>query len=266
MSDTLRLGRSLVFRLAAPFERLVNAASRRGEIPPLDLRRHSGPVASFESSAREFDAWIEKLQLFREGDHVLDVGCGPGAMALRFSRRAWHGTYVGFDVHEPSLAWCREHFAADPRFSFVLADLASPYGDPAGRPVSDYRFPIDDGQVQLVIGKSVFTHLLEPDARHYLVEIARVLERGRAGLITAFLFDPASRTGRGRSPFFPVAGTDRSIRFRRRDRPESAVAYEESRFAAMVEDAGLRILWSCRGFFPGEDARPRGQDILLLGR
>ncbi len=266
MTDALRLARSAMFRLAGPVERFVNPASRRGEMPPLHLRRHSGPVRRFESSALEFDAWIEKLRLLREEDRVLDVGCGPGAMALRFSRRRWRGTYLGFDVHEPSIAWCREHFGADPRFSFILADVASPYGKAGRVPASEYLFPMDSGQAQLVIAKSVFTHLLEPEARHYLVEIARVLASGRAALITAFLFDSASRTGRGLSPFFRVAATDPAVLFRRRSRPEAAVAYDQSRFRTMVESAGLRILWTCPGFFPGEDPQPRGQDILLVGR
>lgn len=266
MIDPLRLARSAIFRLAGPLERLANPASRRGDLPPLHLRRHSGPVRHFESSARDFDAWIERLSLLREEDRVLDVGCGPGAMALRFSRRSWHGSYIGFDVHEPSIRWCREHFAADPRFSFVLARVSSPYGEARGAPASQYRFPSEDGQVELVIAKSVFTHLLEREARRYLAEIARVLEPGRAALVTAFTFEPGSRTGRNLSDFFGVHGPDPAIRFRRRARPEAAVAYEVSRFRGMVEEAGLRILWTCAGFFPGEDPRPRGQDILLLGR
>lgn len=265
MTDPLRLSRSAALRLLGPLERLANPASRRGGLPPLELRRHAGPIAFFESSAREFDAWIERLGLLRPNDCVVDVGCGPGAMALRFARRNWRGRYVGFDVHEPSIRWCCDHFARDPRFSFVLAGAASPYGAGGGVPVCEYRFPVEDGHSQLVIAKSAFTHLLEPEARHYLVEIARVLEPGRAALITAFLFDPGSRTGRGLSPFFRVAGPDPAVRFRRRSRPEAAVCYDHTRFREMVEAAGLRILWTCRGFFPGEDPRPRGQDILLLG-
>jgi SAM-dependent methyltransferase len=266
VTDPLRLARSALFRIAQPFDSLTNPAVRKGALPPLTLRRHTGPVRYFESSAREFDAWIEKLELLREDDRVLDIGCGPGSMALRFSRRSWHGCYLGFDVHEPSIDWCRQRFAADPRFSFVLARMASPYGEARGTAVSDYRFPAHDGQMQLVLAKSVFTHLLEREARHYLAEIGRVLEPGRAALVTAFLFEPGSRTGRGLSRYFPIVGADAALRFRRRSRPEAAVAYEVSRFRGMVEAAGLRILWTCHGFFPGDDPRPKGQDILLLGR
>ena len=188
-------------------------------------------------------------------------------MALRFCRRvAWHGSYIGFDVHPESIRWCREHFAGDPRFRFVFAPIASPYGGSRGTPASQYRFPLEEGEAQLVLAKSLFTHLLEAEARHYLREIARVLEPGRAALVTAFLFEPGSRTGRGDSSFFRFAAPDPALRLRRRSRPEAAVAYGMGRFDAMVGAAGLRILWTCRGFFPGEDPRPRGQDILILGR
>ena len=264
-----KIGRPLrdaLFRALDPIERGGNPAVRGGALPPLSLRRHSGPVRCFESSARECDAWIERLGLLRENDSVLDVGCGPGAMALRFSSRSWHGTYVGFDVHARSIAWCRGRFAADARFRFELARVGSVYGSLAAPPPTTYRFPMDDGRAQLVLAKSVFTHLLEPAARHYLRETARVLERGRAALVTVFLFDPGSRTGQRRSGYFRAAGEDGRVRFRRASRPESAVAYEIGRFRDMVDGAKLRILWSCWGFFPGDDPRPQGQDILLLGR
>jgi SAM-dependent methyltransferase len=264
-----RLGRQLrdVFlRILEPFERLLSPAVRRGAIPPISLRRHSGPIRFFVSSAREFDAWIERLGLLHENDRILDVGCGPGAMALRFSRRSWHGTYVGFDVHERSIRWCQRRFDADPRFHFELAEVRSIYGSLTDRPPATYRFPLKDAEAQLVIAKSVFTHLLDQDARHYVQEIARVLEPGRGALVTAFLFDPASRTGRSRSDFFRITAPDRALRYRRASRPEAAVAYEISRFREMIGSAGLRILWTCFGFFPGDDPRPRGQDLLLLGR
>src|SRR5262249_27476818 len=219
----------------------------------------------FESSARELDAWIERLGLLRETDFVLDVGCGPGAMALRFSRRSWHGTYLGFDVHEGSIRWCRKTFAADPRFRLEGARVASAYGTADAPPGSDYRFPVGDGEAQLVIAKSVYTHLLEAEARRYLAETARVLEPGRGALVSVFLFDPVRLAGGEASPFFRVAGPDPAVRFRRASRPEAAVAYQMARFQEMIEAAGLRILWTCFGFFPGGDPQPRGQDLLLLG-
>ena len=262
MLDALRLCRSAGLWLAGPLDRVAHLGH---DLPPLWLRRHTGPVGNFERSASEFLGWIDRLGLLRDSDSVLDLGCGPGAMALELSRReSWRGAYVGFDVHAASIRWCRRRFRGDPRFGFELADLASPYGA-GGRRIGEYRFPAKDGDIDLVLAKSLFTHLMEPEARHYLAEIRRVLRRGRPAFLTAFLFDPTSATGRGASPFFPVAGSDRRTRFRFHSRPESAVAYDRDLFTEMVEDARLRVLWLGPGFWPGDDLFPRGQDLLLIG-
>jgi len=184
-------------------------------------------------------------------------------MAFEFQRMLGPlGRYVGFDVNRPAIEWCRVAFGSDPRFTFGLAEVSSPYGD-GGRPVP-YRFPMTDGEAGLVLAKSVFTHLLEPDTRHYLREIRRTLRPGRTAVITAFLFGKGSRTDRGTSPIFGF-GDDRGlVKWRWKARPESAVAYERDHFTEMIAEAGLRLQWLCQGFWPGNSTHFTGQDILLV--
>jgi len=209
-------------------------------------------------------AFLDRMGLPEPDDDVLDVGCGPGAMAGELARRIGPGAhYVGFDVHAPSIRWCRGRFGSDPRLSFVLAPIASPYGSRRGEPATSYRFPMEDAGAGLVLAKSVFTHLLEPEARHYLAECRRAVKPGRAAIVTALLFDgqaPGADLARQAFPFGDAAG---HVRWRRSLRPTAAVAYERLFFFAMIEEAGLRVESMTAGYFPGAE-RVTGQDILVL--
>ena len=249
-----------------PFDAALCAATGNRDLPPLWLRRHAGSVADYEGAARGMDSWIGRLELVRPGDLALDVGCGAGAMATALGRRIGpNGHYVGVDVHQPSIAWAARHFSGDGRFRFELAQVASPYGSHRGPSSRHYRLPLGDGAAQFVLAKSLFTHLLEEEAAAYLAEFRRVLDPGRAVVVSAFLFAPGSRSDRGLSRWFrhPEAGSP--VRWRFRHRPQAAVAYERSRFVSLVESAGLRVHQVHQGFFPGEDEHPHGQDIVLLG-
>jgi ubiquinone/menaquinone biosynthesis C-methylase UbiE len=201
-------------------------------------------------------ATITKLGLLREGDAVLDIGCGCGSMAFEFQRLLGpRGTYVGFDVHGPSIRWCQSHFATDRRFRFELAALATAWS--RGGAAAEYRFPAPDAAADFVLAKSLFTHLLEREARHYLREIRRVLRSGRAAIITAFLLD-----NEGASSMFPHGGPD--VWWSVRSRPEAAVAYRRRHFLRMMDDVQLRVERAIDGHWSGRGPAPHFQDILVV--
>ena len=265
LADSLRLGRTLVLHLLEPIDRLRRAALDRGDLPPLWLRRHAGPILDYDSAVSDMEAWIDRLALIRPGDLTLDLGCGAGSMAPAVGGRIGSsGHYIGIDVHRPSIDWAARRFAGDSRFRFETVDAASPYGSrkSPSRPIA---LPVADGAAQFVLAKSLFTHLLETEAAAYLSEIRRVLEPGRAAFVSAFLFEPGSRADRGLCPWFRHPEPGSPARFRFRHRPQAAVAFERSHFVSLVEKAGLRVQWICPGFLPGNDRLPRGQDLLLLG-
>jgi SAM-dependent methyltransferase len=253
--------RSGILLVAGPADSVVRALTGRRNLPPLWLRRHTGPVSHYETAAADMFRLIDQLDLVNKGDRVLDIGCGPGSMVRGLLDRAGReGSYVGFDVHRPSIDWCQRLHREDARCRFELARLASPYASPGGGPVENYSFPVDDGESDFVLAKSVFTHLEPGEAKRYLAETRRALRPGRAAIVTAFLFESGSRTG-----VFRCA--DETDRMRRRSRlqPRAAIAYEKDYFYELAEQAGLRVQWLCAGFFPGETDRLTGQDILLLG-
>jgi SAM-dependent methyltransferase len=265
IGEALRRGRNAAYRLASPVDGLWRRLAGRAELPPLWLRRHTGAVARFESAARDTAEFLDGLGLVEPGHRVLDIGCGAGAMVAEFSRRLGpEGRYVGFDVHAPSIRWCRRRYAADPRFTFEVAEVASAYGSRSGPPTTSYRFPVETAQADLVLAKSVFTHLLPEDAAHYLGEIRRTLRPGRAAVVTAFLFDAAGPALESVRRAFPWEDRGGLVRWRLRSRPAAAVAYARPFFEGLLADAGLRLQWMSQGYYPGAD-RLDGQDRLLLG-
>ena len=259
--DAARLARRAILRAAGPIDRVFFGTGRRG-LPPLWLRRHAGPIAKFSSSAHETMERVESLGLWDPNRTVLDAGCGPGAMPLELQKRLGHdGRYVGFDVHSPSIEWCRKRFADDPRFRFEHLDVRTPYSPRSPTGGLEARFPADDGGTRLTLAKSLFTHILPPESAVFLREIARVLEPGGAALVTAFLFEPGSSV-----PAFPFVGEGGRLRWRIRNRPHAAVAYSKELFESIVRNAGLRVEARIDGFYPGEGAIPTGQDMLVLRR
>lgn len=199
-------------------------------------------------------ATIEQLDLVREGDCVLDLGCGPAAMVPSLARLIGAaGSYVGIDRHAPSIAWARRQFSLETQLRFERAEEGQP-------------LPLGEATCGFVLAKSLFTHLLESEARRYLTEIRRVLAPGRAAIVTAFLFEKQSRTGSGQSSFFRACSPSGLVRMRSAVRPRSAVAFERGLFLSMLAAAGLGIGIDIPGFSPGDADPPAGQDVLILGR
>jgi len=250
--------RTAAFRAVSPLEGLWRTRRGHAPLPPLWLRRHAGPVGAFESAAADCRAQLLAWNALAREGRVVDLGCGPGAMALALAGDLAPGArYAGIDVHAPSFAWCRRRFAGDARFRFDLSEVVSAYGR-GGVALTDYRLPIDDGWADLVLAKSLFTHLARPEAERHLSEIARILASEGRALVTAFLF------GENEVPAFPFGDT--RFRWRVRSRPAAATAYSRRAWEEMIGNAGLRIEEEAAGFYPGNAGTITGQDVQLLRR
>jgi len=101
----------------------------------------------------------------------------------------------------------------------VHLDVRNAHYNPGGTLSPDEAlFPADDASIDVAFGASIFTHLLEPAARHYLAETARCLRPG--GVLLASIHDEPPQGER-------YSGNE--------DRIDVTAAY----FAALARDAGL---------------------------
>jgi SAM-dependent methyltransferase len=152
------------------------------------------------------DAWHSLLRRYlSRGCAVLDIGCGSGRIARLLAGGTDVASYVGFDVVRAAIEWCRRFVAPNvpAPYRFEWIDARSLEYNPNGSiPASRVRFPLEDRSVDVAFAASVFTHLLEPDAAHYLAETSRVLKTGGLAVLSIH---------KDTSPSFPFTGTETRI-------------------------------------------------------
>lgn len=117
---------------------------------------------------RIFLSFLEAGFDLGRGGRVLDFGCGCGRILRHFTRFAHACQFVGADVDEDAIAWCRNNL-----------DFAS-FEVLAKQPPS----PFADGSFDAVLVFSVFSHL--PDALHrrWMEDLFRITKPGAIVVVT----------------------------------------------------------------------------------
>lgn len=188
-------------------------------MPAFGLRESAG-TGDLGSFLGIGDSWAHLVNRFLPPDPmVLDIGCGCGKMARYFALNPGL-RYLGVDIFEPSILWCRRAFERyGDRFRFEHFDGYSAAYNPGGKlRAEDYVLPAPDGSVDVVVCGSLFTHLFEPQARHYLSQLRRVLKPGGSALVSLHVEPPAGEV---------YAGT------------EWRIDVDEAHFLGMAKAAGL---------------------------
>jgi|GEM_PF-384044 len=126
------------------------------------------------------DAWAQVVSRYTKPNcRLLDIGSGCGRTARILVNNHFIRHYIGFDVIVANVRWCQKYI--QPAFQeraceFHHFDIYSKEYNPQGAiQAKDFTFPCKDASIDVAFAASLFTHLLEPDARRYLAEIARVL-------------------------------------------------------------------------------------------
>jgi SAM-dependent methyltransferase len=260
------IGRALTSLRLRAADTVDAVTGRRDRLTP--PRRLSGYVGGgdFRATGEEFLTHFQQLAALRSHDRVLEIGCGIGRMARVLAGVLRPpGSYDGFDVVAAGIAWCQSRYGDTPApFRFRHADLRNPAYNPDGAVAAvDYRFPYDDGAFDLVIATSLFTHLLDDAADHYLGEAARVLAGGGRLLSTWYLIEDELRSTPPGGFRRVAAGEPTAIRDP--DVPEDAVAFDEAWLRERLSEHGLSLRTLARGSWSGREGRSL-QDIVVAHR
>jgi SAM-dependent methyltransferase len=232
--STSKLTFNPVFRVAVDafdvIPRLIFPEFRA--LPPNHLRIRIGVgnrlfnnQSDFLVHARDFWMFVfgEGIATMRADILDIGVGCGRWAHWLRdynFRGRRFAGSYVGVDIDEEAIAWCRKNY--DDRFRFYLSSDTSVSYNHTGAAQPAYRIPLADNTFDLVFSNSLLTHLLEAELENYLRESHRLLKPGGAMMHSHFNIEHPPATYGTRHTFSHRLG---NALIESEAQPEAAVAY-----------------------------------------
>jgi ubiquinone/menaquinone biosynthesis C-methylase UbiE len=200
---------------------------------------------------------------------VFDLGCGNGSVARALTRfLSPSGRYEGVDVNAAAIGWLQERYGSYPNFRFTHANVYNKVYNAGGRPTAgEYRFPFPDSSFDLVLLKSVFTHMLPADVHTYMREISRVLRQGGRSVITYFLLNEESRSyverGLDTHALRHEYMGDPLCRVANPELPESVVAHDEGRIRKYYAEVGCSVVELEFGNWCGRTSLLGLQDVVI---
>jgi cyclopropane fatty-acyl-phospholipid synthase-like methyltransferase len=122
---------------------------------------------------------------------------------------------------------------------------------------------------EIIIAKSLFTHMLPDELSLYFDAVAANLTAGGKALLTFFVLNEdqarLEASGRNQIAFLPPDG-ESTHRIRYRNAPTAAVAYQERTLVARLATAGLHVAETRYGNWSGREDGLSFQDILIVSR
>jgi SAM-dependent methyltransferase len=229
-----------------------------------------GGEATWDGISAAHMAAYARYAPIRAGHDVLEVGCGVGRDAIPLiSVLGEKGSYMGVDVSEPSIVWCRENITRrHANFRFDHLNVHSKFYNPQGtRSATEVTLPVADGSIDRIILQSVFTHMFEPDVTHFLREFRRALRRDGRVFASFFVLGEESVRLAMTTPDVLTFGHShgRGCRVNEPGNPEAAVGYVPKALDRMVRRSGFAFDQPLHlGSWCGRQGVDDGQDIAIL--
>ena len=205
-------------------------------LPPRALRfcgQEFQDDAYYLKSARLEAARLSRHCGLAKDKRVLDVGCGPGRLAIGILAELGEvAEYLGLDVHRPSIEWCEKNIATrHPKFRFEHVDVENERYNPDGRAVrSDTRLPVASSSMDVANLYSVFSHMTYGDIVRYLGELRRVIAPAGRVFLTAFVEEDVPNYSINPPGYLePWQGALHCVRFSR------------AFFDSMLDEQGFRV-------------------------
>ena len=266
--------RTAAYKALSPLDYIFRTLNQVGYYPPLHLRRHVGGMNSgFNGPGYEFAAYLRLLAGLQTGNSLWDFGCGCGMLELALQDLGWRGRLVGTDIHKPCVEWAKKHIQLGSDISnFIHADIYNPFYWPKGKLTTKEWLPIFiEKDFDVVIAKSLFTHILQDELHTYLKGIADRLKPGGKALLTFFIHSAENAhytsSGRNKLSFIPYDKEENCF-VRNLHAPTAAVAYSQQYIMDSLRIAGFDLKETTLhyGTWSG---RPDGlsfQDVIVAGK
>jgi SAM-dependent methyltransferase len=231
-------GDSIARVLARPFPELR-------DLPPNHLcirvgsgnRIVNGHINFIKTSS---DCWLTFLSrnYCTSRSHVVELGCGCGRVARVLKDLWFEGTYIGVDIDNEMLDYCRHNFPPE-RFTFIQSPhksttyfVRTPYNMSSAGP--DLVIA-EANSKDFVYSLSLYSHLLEAEVIEYLRESHRILRPGGVMYMTFFCIEHVKL---GQRWTFKHRHGNAYVESERC--PEAAVAYHEAFMTESATNCGFR--------------------------
>lgn len=222
--------------------RLSDAMTKKhGDLLP-PRRLMSQVPGNFQQVGAEFLGHFQNLGGLLADHRVLDIGCGPGRMALPLTGfLSTAGSYEGVDTWSDAVDWCTEQITppfGNFKFRSLLADADG-----------GCRFPFEDGEFDFAILCAI-SRLDGGTFRSYVLEAGRSLRTNGVYFGTCFLsHDPGDLEDSSRG-----------------DASQPPFVLSEDELGATLGSAGLKIKSVHRGGWAGHPAPLSYQDVVVAVR
>jgi SAM-dependent methyltransferase len=186
------------------------------------------------------ECWLNFLSrnYCKSSSDVVELGCGCGRIARALRDPWFDGTYVGVDIDNEMIEYCRDNFPAA-RFKFVLSPHKSKAYSSGNLhcPSTTERHPVvaEQNSKDFVYAFTLYTHLLEREVTDYLQETYRILRDGGIMYMNFLCIEHVELGGRWTFQHRRGNAYVESARY-----PEAAVAYHEGFVTKLATNCGFR--------------------------